>query len=68
MLKKPLREEGNDLFLVDKVSCNGLKFHHGRKSFLMVTLVRHSVMLLRVQFCLHYWMSLSMYWTSSKYY
>lgn len=44
-LKGHCKEEGNNLFLVGRVRCNGSKLHHGGKAFLMVTLVRHSFML-----------------------
>lgn len=47
-LKGHCKETGNNLFLVGRVTCNGLKLHQGEKAFLMVTLVRHSFILERV--------------------
>lgn len=47
-LKGHFKEKGNNLFLVGRVRCNGLKLHQGGKAFLMVTSVRHSFILQRV--------------------
>jgi len=47
-LKGRCKEKGNNLLLVGSVRGNGLKLHQGGKTFLMVTLVRHSFVLQRV--------------------